>query len=56
MAVSPKMMRTYLPCVSELTPRSYRVLENNGVLPMSPRESRFSIAYSHPYMNPMTWR
>jgi prenyltransferase beta subunit len=26
------------------------------VLPTSPRESRFSIAYSHPYMNPMTWR
>jgi hypothetical protein len=27
-----------------------------SVLPTSPRESRFSIAYSHPYMNPMTWR
>jgi hypothetical protein len=26
------------------------------VLPMSPRETRFSMAYSHPYMNPMTWR
>ena len=27
-----------------------------SVLPTSPRETRFSIAYSHPYMNPMTWR
>ena len=27
------------------------------VLPTSPRESRFSIAYSHPYeRHPMTWR
>jgi hypothetical protein len=27
------------------------------LLPTSPRESRFSIAYSHPYeSNPMTWR
>src|SRR6266568_4788815 len=26
------------------------------VLPTSPRETRFSMAYSHPYMNPMIWR
>src|SRR6266699_6181912 len=26
------------------------------VLPISPRETRFPMAYSHPYMNPMTWR
>jgi len=27
------------------------------LLPMSARESRFSMAYSHPYeSNPMTWR
>ena len=28
----------------------------NGLLPTGMRESRFSMAYSHPYMNPMTWR
>ena len=28
-----------------------------ALLPTSPRESRFSMAYSHPYEgNPMTWR
>jgi RNA-directed DNA polymerase len=28
-----------------------------SLLPMSPRESRFSMTYSHPYeSNPMTWR
>src|SRR2546422_11736610 len=27
-----------------------------GVLPISPRETRFPMAYSHPYMNPMIWR
>ena len=26
------------------------------LLPTGMRESRFSMAYSHPYMNPMTWR
>ena len=33
------------------------LVEFKGVLPTSLRESRFSIAYSHPYeRNPMTWR
>jgi hypothetical protein len=31
-------------------------LEDLTVLPTSVRETRFSMAYSHPYMNPMTWR
>jgi hypothetical protein len=26
------------------------------VLPTGVRENRYSMAYSHPYMNPMTWR
>jgi len=31
--------------------------EVDALLPTSPRESRFSMAYSHPYEgNPMTWR
>ena len=31
--------------------------ERVGLLPTSPRESRFSMAYSHPYAsNLMTWR
>jgi len=30
---------------------------DDALLPTSPRESRFSMAYSHPYEgNPMTWR
>jgi hypothetical protein len=32
-------------------------LQHDPVLPTSPRESRFSLAYSHPYeRHPMTWR
>ena len=30
--------------------------EQVRLLPTGMRESRFSMAYSHPYMNPMTWR
>jgi hypothetical protein len=34
-----------------------QALEYNPVLPTSPRESLFSIAYSHPDgRNPTTWR
>jgi hypothetical protein len=33
------------------------LLRNESLLPTSPRESRFSMAYSPPYEgNPMTWR
>src|ERR671925_1299835 len=34
-----------------------RFLQTGRLLPTSPRESLFSIAYCHPYeSNPMTWR
>src|SRR5712691_5672456 len=40
-------------CVHVFPPWCQRV---HGVLPISPRETRFPMAYSHPYMNPMIWR